>query len=273
MLILKADGTFEEFSEKKLLASIKRAGIAEDMRTQVLMHVKSKLYENIPTSEIYHHIVEFLGASREPFTKSRYSMKQALMDLGPTGYPFEDYLARLLQEMGYSTQTRVILQGKCISHEIDVIATKENEKIMVEAKFHNGNTVHTDVHVALYTQARFEDVKERNGFTKAMLITNTKLTSDAITYGQCAGITMLGWRYPESESLEDLVEKYHLFPITAISSLTLAQQQQLLAAGITLCKDICANADHLNILSLPEDQKQKIHQEASFVCKSHTSAS
>lgn len=271
MLITKADGTKEEFSEHKLIASIKRAGIPDDMQTQVLMHVKSKLYENIPTSEIYHHIIEFLGTSRQPFAKSRYSMKQALRDLGPTGYPFEDYLARLLQEMGYKTQTRVILQGKCISHEIDVIATKHDEKIMVEAKFHNSNTIHTDVHVAMYTQARCEDVKERNGFTKAMLITNTKLTSDAITYGQCVGIDMLGWRYPEKDSLEELVERYHLFPITAISTLTLAQQQQLLAQGVTLCKDICQNPEKLNILPLSEEQKEAIHHEASFVCRATVS--
>ena len=236
------------------------------MQTSVLMHVKSKLYEGIPTSELYHHITEFLGKSPQPFTKSRYGMKQSLMDLGPTGYPFEDYLARLLQEMGYQTQTRVILQGKCISHEIDVIATKDNEKIMVEAKFHNGNAVHTDVHVAMYTQARFEDVQERNGFTKAMLITNTKLTSDAITYGQCVGIDMMGWSLPEGNSLRDLVEKYHLFPITAISNLSLQQQQQLLTAGITLCKDITKDPRQLDQLQLPDDLKEKIHKEALFVC-------
>jgi hypothetical protein len=266
MHILKAEGRQEEFSEHKLITSIKRAGIPEDMQTSVLMHVKSKLYEGIPTSEIYHHITEFLSNSPHPFMKTRYGMKQALMDLGPTGYPFEDYLSRLLQEMGYKTQTRVIVQGKCISHEIDVIAEKNNEKIMVEAKFHNGNAVRTDVHVAMYTHARFEDIKERNGFTKAMLITNTKLTSDAITYGECVGLQMLGWSYPEKESLRDLVEKYHLFPITALSNLTLNQQQQLLTGGVTLCKDITKTPESLNILQLSDLQKEKLHKEAAFIC-------
>lgn len=269
MHILKADGSFEEFSEKKLIASIERARIPEHIQTQVLMHVKSKLYEGIPTAEIYHHITEFLGNSPEPFTKSRYGMKQALMNLGPTGYPFEDYLARLLQETGYKTKTRVILQGKCISHEIDVIATKNDEKIMVEAKFHNGNAIHTDVHVAMYTHARFEDVKERNRFTKTMLITNTKLTSDAVTYGQCVGIDMLGWSYPEKDNLRDLIEKYKLYPITAISTLTLQQQQQLLGAGITLCKDICQHPKNLDNLPLTDVQKEKIYKEAIFVCPTH----
>lgn len=267
MLITKADGTQEEFSEKKLLASIKRAGIPEDTQATVLMHVKSKLYHAIPTSEIYQHITEYLGKSQEPFAKSRFTIKEALQELGPTGYPFEDYVARLLQEMGYQTQTRVIVQGTCISHEIDVIATKGREKILVEAKFHNSNTLKTDVQVAMYTWARLQDVKERGEFTSAMLITNTKLTTDAITYGQCVGMSLIGWSYPEQDGLRDLIEKYHLFPVTALTSLTLGHKEQLLSSGITLCKDICADPHKLDVLPLPEGQKDLVHREAQFVCR------
>lgn len=266
MLITKADGRKEEFSEHKLIASIKRAGIPDDLETKVLMHIKHKLYEGIPTSEIYHHIIEFLGTSPEPYHKSKFAIKQAIMDLGPTGYPFEDYIARLLQQLGYQTQTRVIVQGKCISHEIDIIATKGEEKIMVEAKYHNSNAVKTDVHVAMYTQARFEDTERKNGFTKAMLITNTKLTSDATTYGQCVGMDVVGWSFPEKDGLRDLVERFQLFPITALSELTLAQQQQLLSQGVTLCKDICNHPHAIDVLQLPEEKKQRILQESSFVC-------
>src|SRR5579859_3345374 len=102
MQIIKATGQREVFSEKKLHASIHRAGIPEDMHDAVVAHVESKLYENIPTSEIYHHIKEFLGASKLPYAKAKYSLKQAIMELGPTGYPFEDFIAHIFLAQGYS---------------------------------------------------------------------------------------------------------------------------------------------------------------------------
>ena len=49
------------------------------------------------------------------------------MKLGPTGYPFEDFIAKLLQADGYETKVRQILKGECITHEIDVIAEKNNK--------------------------------------------------------------------------------------------------------------------------------------------------
>ena len=68
--IIKADGSKEDFSEDKVIKSIRRAGIPDSHQEQVLAHVKSKLYENIPTSEIYHHIIEFLGSTDLPYAKA-----------------------------------------------------------------------------------------------------------------------------------------------------------------------------------------------------------
>src|SRR3989344_6528129 len=134
--VIKATGEKEPFSDNKIISSIKRAGIPENLWDMVLSHVKEKLYENIPTSEVYKHITEFLEKQPKKF-KDKYGLKQAIMDLGPTGYPFEDYVAEILKIKGYKTTLRQILQGKCVSHEIDVIASKANtEKLMIEAKFH-----------------------------------------------------------------------------------------------------------------------------------------
>src|SRR3990167_1225564 len=118
MNVLKADKTLVPFSEEKVLSSIKRAGIAKSIQEQTLTHIKSKLYEGIPTSEIYKHIIEFLGQSEQPYTRSRYSLKESIMQLGPTGYPFEDFIAKLLESDGYITKVRQLLNGECISHEI-----------------------------------------------------------------------------------------------------------------------------------------------------------
>lgn len=265
--VVKATGEKEFFSKEKVLNSIERSGIDSALKQEVLSHVESKLYENIPTSEIYHHIIEFLGKSKTPYAKTRYNLKQAIMELGPTGYPFEDFVSDILRNQGYQTEVRTILRGVCISHEIDVIAEKNNKKIMIEVKFHNGPGTRTDVQDSLYTKARFDDVKAKNGFTDSWLVTNTKATQDAINYGVCAGMKVLSWGYPAGESLRDLVEKERMFPITALSNLSRTQKQELLENHVVVCKNISDDPSSLNFLGFPPEKKQQIIDEANFVCK------
>lgn len=267
--VVKADGRIEPFSEEKVRDSIYRARIPKEMQEDVLRHIKDRLYDEITTQEIHHHISEFLEKSSQPFLKATYNLKHAIMDLGPTGYPFEDYIARLLKEEGFKTKTRTILQGKCISHEIDVIAEKNANKIMVEAKFHNAIGTTTNVHVPMYTKSRFEDIKTRYAFDEVWVVTNTKATIDAITYGQCVGMTIISWSYPEKGSLRDLIAKHDLYPVTAMNNLTLQQKAQLLQHDIVACRDICHDTSILDVLELPKSQISAIITEAGFVCNLH----
>lgn len=264
--VVKASGEKEQFSEEKVRLSIRRAGIPNELEAQVLAHIKSKLYDNIKTSEIYRHILEFLSASKNPYTKAKYSLKQAIMDLGPTGYPFEDFVAEILKTNGYQTQVRVVLAGKCVTHEIDVIAKKETHKVITEVKFHNMPGTKTGIHEALYTKARFNDIVEKNDVNQVWLVTNTKISQDAITYAVCMGMKVVSWNYPEGESLRDLIENAHLHPITALTTLSMGQKQKLLENHIVLCKDICQNPNLLDQLGIEEETKKAILTEAQFVC-------
>lgn len=265
IFVTKSSGEKEPFSEEKVLNSIKRANIPQEIQQQVLSHIKERLYDDITTSKIYHHISEFLGKSH-PHAKAKYSLKQAIMKLGPTGYPFEDFVAEILKSQGYQTQTRQILQGTCITHEIDVVATKNIEKIMVEAKFHNIAGIKTNVHVALYTKARYDDVLKKNGFTKAWIITNTKVTTDAIAYAECQNITIIAWEYPQKGNLRDIIEQSGLAPITSITEFSPNDIQKLLENNIVLCRDVCKKPDILNLLDMPEAKKKHILAQAAFVC-------
>lgn len=264
-LVIKATGAKEDFSEEKLLNSIRRAGISGDLQSQALADVKSKLYENIPTSEIYRHVTDFLAHSPNPYGKAKYSLKQAIMELGPTGYPFEDFIAEIFKTKGYSTKIRSILAGKCITHEIDVIAEKDGKRTMIEAKFHNMPGTKTDVHVALYTKARFDDIKENNNLHQVWLVTNTKITSDAISYAYCSGMSVVSWDYPAGKSLRDLIEESNLSPITSLISLSQSQKQQLLKKGIVFSKNIIDNQNSLYELHLPQEKVQSIIEEAKFL--------
>lgn len=265
--VIKASGQKEFFSEEKLRESIKRAGIPAGLEDKVVIHVKAKLYNDIPTSEVYKHITEFLNKEPQNITV-RYSLKQAIMDLGPTGFPFEDYVSEILKAKGYVTQVRSILTGKCVSHEIDVIAEKVNiEKFMIEAKYHNALGVKTDVHVSLYTKARFDDLKEKYKFTKAWIFTNTKITTDALTYALCAEMGITSWNFPQNKSLRDLIEQEKLYPITMLSSLSEAYKQILLDNHIVLIKDICKNTDTLDLLGIQNSRKKSIAGEALAICE------
>ena len=263
--VLKAGGSIEPFNEDKLRLSVQRAGISSDLRESVLTHVKSKLYDRIPTAEIYKHVTEFLENSPHPYARAKYSLKQAIMDLGPTGYPFEDYISEILKMEGYQTQVRQVLTGKCISHEIDLIVTKDNVSSMVECKFHNMPGTHSQVHVSLYTKARFDDIKEKHNLSGVWLVTNTKITPDALDYAICSSMKVIAWDYPENGSFRDLIEKYKLHPITMLTSLSQNQKQLLAGNHVVLAKDICKNPSSLDILGLPQDKKNSILSECQYV--------
>jgi len=263
--VLKADRSNEPFSEQKVLDSINRAHIPHSLRGQVLTHVKSKLYDGISTNEIYHHILEFLDTTPKPYIKTRYSLKEAIMQLGPTGYPFEDFISKLLQSEGYATQVRQILRGRCVTHEIDVLAQKNGKNIMLEAKFHNSPGARSEIHVALYTQARFEDIRVANHIDEAWLVTNTKTTIDANLYANCAGMRILSWDYPVGSGLRELIENSRLHPITMLTTLSNSQKMTLLENHTVLCKDIQSNPNLLDILYLSKQDREILMAEISTV--------
>lgn len=264
MNVIKANGDIEEFNEQKVLDSISRAGLPDTIKDAVLKHIKDRIYNNIPTSEVYKHISEFLG-KQLPYAKAKYSLKHALMSLGPTGYPFEDYFARILDWYGYKTSVRNIMQGKCVMHEVDVVAKKGSEQIMVEAKYHNMPGTKTNVHVALYTKARFNDLIEKNNLNQAWLVTNTKVTEDAIAYALCMGMKIISWNYPEEGSLREMIEKSNLSPITSLTSLSENNKQELINNRIILAKDICNDVSCLNVLRIPKEKHSEIISEAQSI--------
>jgi len=264
--VIKADRRSEPFSEQKLIQSIQRARIPQSFQGDVLSHVKSKLYDGISTAEIYQYILEFLDRSPKPLNKARYSLKESIMMLGPSGYPFEDFVSKVLETEGYATQVRQILQGRCITHEIDILAQKDGKTIAVETKFHNSPGTRSEVQVALYTHARFEDIKVRNNIVEAWLVTNTKTTIDANTYALCSGMKVISWDYPEGNGLREMIERSRLHPITMLTNLAIPQKMTLLDNHIVLCKEIYTRPEVLDMLYLSKLDHEKVMKEVAAIC-------
>src|SRR6185436_13429232 len=102
-----------------------------------------------------------------------------------------------------------IMLGKCVPHEVDLYAShrEQNTFLAAELKYHNDPGYKTDLKVALYVKSRFEDIftcdpkKQVCPIDRGLLVTNTKFTSEAITYAECSGMELLGWGYPTDGTL------------------------------------------------------------------------
>jgi hypothetical protein len=248
VMIVKADGKHEAFDPEKLRFSLMHSGASAEATEEVISHLVPNLHSGMTTGEIYRHAFNQLAKFNKPVARS-YSLRRAVMELGPSGFPFEDFVAEVLRAKGFECVTRQTVLGGCVPHEVDVVAYNEKKLIMVEAKFHNELGIKSDIKVALYIKARFDDLKENvfayggkdRHITDAWLVTNTKFSSTAIHYGVCKNMTLIGWNYPEKGNLQHMIEEERLHPITCLSSLNQEEKKTLLASGLVLCSSVKKN--------------------------------
>jgi len=205
---------------------------------------------------------------------ARYSLRRALFSLGPTGFPFEKFLGRLFELEGYKAKTGVDLQGKCAVHEIDIAAYKDTHSFIGEAKFHARPGIKTDLQVAMYSYARLLDLKEKQicqedicGIKEFWLITNTKFTTTAESYGECVGIKMLSWDYPRRDNLHDRIQRLGIYPVTVLQSLSMSQIKTLIGNGIILCRDLTQNKSALRHLHLSRKKLERVISEVEVICR------
>lgn len=269
--IVKGNGQIEYFQPSKLLHSLQKAGASQEVSDRILDHIEGELEDGMETSVIYRHAFELLKKSK-PSTAAKYDLKRALLRLGPSGYPFEKFIGNIWEKLGYKVQVGVMVQGKCIEHEVDVVAENANEVIMMECKYHNYHDTRSDIKTALYVHARMEDLrshweKKHPGGEKSFhgrLVTNTQFSSTALQYSQCAGLEVLSWSYPKGKGLAQLIDEVGLHPITCLTSLTEEQTKRILNDGHVLCKDI---EKALKGMRLKGKEKEKILQEAQELCQ------
>jgi Holliday junction resolvase len=210
--VTKASGQLEPLSLDKVRSSLRRAGADAPTIDRILLALKPALYDKIQTREVYAQVFKLLSQFA-PQSAYRYRLKPTLMELGPDGYRFEEFIGRLFAALGYQIKLRQILAGRCVNHEVDVVAEKLDQRLIIECKFHNRSGIKAEIKDALYTQARFTDIDQAapGKYKQIWLVTNTKLTSQAIAYGRCQHMGLLAWRYPVNAGIEKLIDKYDLY--------------------------------------------------------------
>jgi hypothetical protein len=269
-LVEKFSGEKEPFSVDKLRDSLSRSGSSDELIDKVLDALKPQMYDGVTTSEIYSKAFALLRKLKRS-TAARYSLKNAIMELGPTGYPFEHFIGELIRRMGYEVLVGQLVQGVCVQHEVDVIARNHTEQFMVECKYYNNQGKYCNVQVPLYIDSRFRDIEKRwrhdpknaNLSFRGWIVTNTRFTTDAMDYGKCAGLHLVSWDYPRQYSLKDMVEKSNLFPITVLTTLTRKQKQHLLNKGIILVKQLAEKPGLLSEVGLTKPKGVRTMEEIS----------
>ncbi len=274
--IVKKSGDIAAFDVEKLINSLRRAHASEDIIQQIVSQVQSTIYEGMTTTRIYKIAFDLLK-KHSRVSASKYKLKNALFELGPTGFPFENLVGKLLSHEGFSTQVGVIVSGHCVSHEIDVIAHKDDQHYFIECKFHSDQGRFCNVKIPLYVNSRFLDVekqwKKQKGndgkISKGGVYTNTRFTSDATQYGKCAGLLMASWDYPFGNGLKERIDKSGLHPLTALTTLTKNEKTKLLDLGLVLCREIYEHPQVLNKIGISKARHKNIVEDAKELCIQH----
>src|SRR3989344_4512523 len=269
MLVTKADGEQEIFDPAKLEHSLALSGASSTMRAKVLAHVMHELKPGMMTEEIYRHAFDILRREEVTPVAARYSIKRAVFALGPSGFPFEQFLAEVFRGHGWKAQTGVALNGRCAPHEVDVLAEKGGKRIGIEAKFHNDPGGKTDIKDALYVHARYEDLRNTpeasSRVDEGWLVTNTRFTRNAIRYAQCSGLSLVGWDYPRTRNLLTLIEEARVHPLTCLTTLSESEKHRFLDQRIVLCKDV-GTAHLLKEFGVKPERIDGVLHEARQLC-------
>lgn len=274
MKVIKHSGHVVPFDIEKLKLSLQKSGASPGLIRESLVQIQNQMYEGITTKQIYKLAFAILKKASNA-DAARYNLRYALQMLGPAGFFFEKFISRLYAAEGYKTRTNLTLQGKCVSHEIDVVLKKENRLWMVECKFHSSREGTSDVKVPMYILSRFNDLKSKQhtifsgseNIDSCIIVTNNRFTKDAENFAICSGITLLSWDYPKNDSIKNKIDKGGLNPITCLTTLSMVEKEKLLILDQILVKDLINDSKSLHKIGISENRIRNVLKEASQICK------
>ncbi len=258
-IVIKSNGEKEPYDSLKIINSLKRINIPEEKIQEILWQIDKNFPSIVKTKDLFKFVFDYLKKV-EPNYSYKFNLKQAIFKLGPTGYPFEKFIAHLLKLYGYSAHHNLFLKGKCLSYEIDFVAEKENLLYIGECKFHQKQGFKNDVKILLYVYARFLDIKENlSKESLSMIVTNTTFTSEAINYANCYNVKLISWNYPK-ENLAFLIDNKRAYPLTIFDFLPLKALQNFFNYDIVLISDFLSkDLNYLKKISNLDDKTlQKI---------------
>lgn len=272
-MIQKVSGEMEPFSQSKLRTSLHRSGADDETIQSVINDVESWVSDGMTTKKIYDRAFALLR-KKQLGIAARYKLKNAMMELGPTGHPFEFFVGEVFRRLGFQVEVGQVLQGHCVTHEVDVIATSDHNQHFIECKYYQSTGKNGNVQVPMYIRSRVDDLirfrkdlPQYAGYTfHGAVVTNTRFTTDAISFGECTGLQMLSWDYPAGRGLKEIIDEKRIFPVTVLTKLTNAEKQDLMEQGIVICSQLLKNPTALTRIGLDDRRMQKILEEVRSLC-------
>lgn len=268
MKVTKFSGELVDYQKEKLIRSLKKSGANDFVVSEILQHIEPQLYDGIPSKKIYKLAFQYLKKCSNAHA-ARYNLKSAINSLGPAGFYFEKFISKIHKNLGYKTEINLSFQGKCVMHEVDVVLLKDEIVTMIECKFHSSNDAKTDVKVPMYILSRFNDLKDRDfeifgtlhQIDFCLIVTNNKFTEDALTFGKCSNLKLLSWDYPNQNGLRDIIDEQKIYPITCLTTLTLAEKDKLLSVNIITINDLLVEKNWLENLELSKIRIKRVLSE------------
>ncbi len=266
--IRKASGETERFDEAKLLRSLRQAGADPVLAESILKEIEPDLFDGMKTNQIYKLAFKLLHRQDRRHAM-HYRLKRSLFDFGQTGYPFEHFIGEIFRKRGYRVEVGKVIQGHCITHEVDVIAASDTEQIFIECKYGVDQGKYVSVQVPLYVRSRMDDIirlrkamPENAGvkFTGGVA-TNTRFSDDAVDFGRCSGLMLLGWDHPSGYALKEVIEKEQVYPVTVLEHLTSKQKSVLVEKGIVTCSQLFEQPEILKEFGLNSVKSQNLIDE------------
>ncbi|MBC7074371.1 restriction endonuclease, partial [Candidatus Parcubacteria bacterium] len=192
IFVINQRGEREPFSFRKVYQSARKCGASKETALKIASAIEREVFDGISTRQIFDRIFELLF-EKSPFSAIRFNLKRAIQKLGPTGFPFEKFVAKIFESEGFEVKINQIIPGQCVNYEIDFLAKKENFLYIGECKFRQEPGGRVDLKAALANYARFLDIQagkflNSNTKQKSIIVTNAKFTIEAIKYSECVGV-------------------------------------------------------------------------------------
>jgi len=241
--VAKADGSRQLFDREKIVRTCLRMGANRHIAEEIANKIETRIYDGIETEEILKKIFRLLRRYR-PVMRHLTDLRKSLSLMNPKP-EFECYVQLVLRENGYEVTPSQLIRGRCVEHEVDAIARKDDLTYFVEVKHHYNYHTPTGLDESRIARAVLEDVTEgyelelnNLRIDRAMIVCNTKYSDHAKRYGECRGILQIGWSSPPYHGLQEMIEENRLHPITCLKDLTKETREKLTSAGIVLIRQL-----------------------------------
>ena len=269
MRVTKHSGEQIAFNPESLKNSLRKSGANDQQIDDVFNNILKEMYDGITTRALYEMAFGYLKKHKTAYA-AKYSLKKALRDLGPNGFYFEKWVCSLLHYLGFQSVNGQTLQGHAVTHEIDVIAIKNDEFNIIECKLRNDIDAKISVTTPMYFLSRMQDLANKQFhyfdqdrfITNGWLVTNAYFTKDSIAFGNYYGIKLLSWDFPNGNSIKNLTDDGGLYPITCLTVINSQQKSILLDNDMILVQNILDQPEQLKQLLKHPELVQQVLKEA-----------